>query len=250
MTDDAPTGDRVGVAINYAERGRASRSMAIRDARAMVARPSLDREGFELRRDETNVSNFYDASEVRAVYYPEVERLLKAAVGATIVLAFEHDVRRAPRSGGGEVREPVYVVHDDYTERSAPERARLYLQNEADRLLRDRFAVINVWRPIKGPVRDTPLAVCDAQSLVEEDLIPTTEGVKHEVYLFRFNQNHRWFYFPAMRTDEALLIKCFDSIRDGRARFTAHTAFDDPSAPPDAPARESIEVRALVFFGA
>jgi len=250
MTDDAPTGDRVGVAIYYAERGRASRSMAIRDARAMVARPSLDREGFELRRDETNVSNFYDASEVRAVYYPEVERLLKAAVGATMVLAFEHDVRRAPRSGGGEVREPVYVVHDDYTERSAPERARLYLPNEADRLLRYRFAVINVWRPIKGPVRDTPLAVCDAQSLVEEDLIPTTEGVKHEVYLFRFNQNHRWFYFPAMRTDEALLIKCLDSIRDGRARFTAHTAFDDPSAPPDAPARESIEVRALVFFGA
>jgi hypothetical protein len=250
MTNHANRSDLVGVALNYAEGGCASRSVPIRDGRAITAQLSLDQQGFELRHHETNVSNFYDASEVRALYYPEVERLLKAAVGATKVLAFEHDVRSASRPGVGEVRGPVHVVHDDYTERSAPERARLYLPNEADRLLRDRFAVINVWRPIRDPVRDTPLAVCDAQSLVEEDLIPTAEGVKHEVYLFRYNQNHRWFYFPAMCTDEALLIKCFDSIRDGRARFTAHAAFNDPSAPPDAPARESIEVRALAFFGA
>jgi hypothetical protein len=249
MTDDAQTCDLVEVALNYAEGDRGFRSAPIRDGRAIMRRLSLDRQGFELRRDETNVSNFYDASEVRAVYYPEVERLLKAAVGATRVLAFEHDVRCAAQRSVGEVRGPVHVVHDDYTEKSAPERVRLYLPKEADRLLRDRFAVINVWRPIKGPVRDTPLAVCDAQSLVEEDLIPTTEGVKHEVYLFKFNQNHRWFYFPAMSTSEVLLIKCFDSIRDGCARLTAHTAFDDPSAPPDAPARESIEVRALAFFG-
>ncbi len=250
MTDNAHTCDLDAVILNYAEGGRVFRSVLIRDGRAIMARLSLDRQGFELRRDETNVSNFYDASEVRAVYYPEVERLLKVAVGATRVLAFEHDVRCAARRGVGEVRGPVHVVHDDYTEKSAPERVRLYLPKEADRLLRDRFAVINVWRPIKGPVRDTPLAVCDAQSLVEDDLIPTAEGVKHEVYLFRYSRTHRWFYFPAMRTDEALLIKCFDSIRDGRARFTAHTAFDDPSAPTDAPARESIEVRALAFFSA
>jgi hypothetical protein len=203
-----------------------------------------------LRRSETAVTNFYDAAEVRAVYYPEVERLLKLATGATSAVAFEHDVRSALRQGAGEVRGPVRVVHDDYTEKSAPERVRLYLPEKADELVRNRFAVINVWRPIKGPVRDTPLAVCDAQSLAAEDLIPTEQGVKHEVYLFKFSRKHRWFYFSAMRTDEALLLKCFDSSRDGRARFTAHTAFDDPSAPADAPARESIEVRALVFFGA
>ena len=249
MTDHVHTYN-LEVALNYADGGRRSRSVLIHDGRALLRRLSLDRQGFELRHHETAVSNFYDAAEVRAVYYPEVERLLKTATGATKVLAFEHDVRSSQRRGVGEVRGPVRVVHDDYTEKSAPERVRLYLPAEADTLLRHRFAVINVWRPIKGPVRDTPLAVCDAQSLDTEDLIPTAEGVKHEVYLFKFSPNHRWFYFPAMRTDEALLLKCFDSIRDGRARFTAHTAFDDPSALPDAPARESIEVRALVFFSA
>lgn len=250
MTDKINSSNVVEAELNYAEGGRRSRSMAIRDARVLQRQLSLDVQGFELCRHETAVSNFYDPAEVRAVYYPEIERLLKRATDATKVLAFEHDVRCARRRGVGEIRGPVHVVHDDYTEKSAPERVRLYVPDEAEILLRHRFAVVNVWLPIKGPVRDTPLAVCDAQSLDPEDLIPTEEGVKHQVYLFRFSTNHRWFYFPAMNTDEALLLKCFDSASDGRARFTAHTAFDDPSAPQDAPARESIEVRALVFFDA
>ncbi len=248
MSETVHTANLFRVALNYADGRRRSRPVSIHDGRAILQQLSLDRQGFVLRHHETAVSNFYDAAEVRAVYYPEVEELLKTVTGATKVLAFEHDVRDASRSGIRGVREPVHVVHDDYTEKSAPERVRLYLPGEADTLLRHRFAVINVWRPIKGPVLDTPLAVCDAQSLAAEDLIPTSDGVKHEVYLFNFSLDHRWFYFPAMRTDEALLLKCFDSMRDGRARFTAHTAFDDPSTPPDAPARESIEVRALAFF--
>lgn len=249
MTTDQNS-NTVEAVLNYAEGSRRTRRVPIHDGRATLGQFSLDREGFELRHCETAVSNFYDTAEVRAVYYPEVEQLLKVATGATSAVAFEHDVRSAPRQGVGEVRGPVRVVHDDYTERSAPERVRLYLPEQAEELVHNRYAVINVWRPIKGPVRDTPLAVCDAQSLAEEDLIPTEQGVKHEVYLFKFSPKHRWYYFSAMRTDEALLLKCFDSSRDGRARFTAHTAFDDPSAPADAPARESIEVRALVFFSA
>jgi hypothetical protein len=250
VTDNKGQFNLAGVALNYAEGGRRNRSVSIYDGRAISKELSIDRQGFELRHHESAVANFYDAAEVRTVYYPEVERLLKTVTGATEAFAFEHDVRCESRQGRDDVRGPVRVVHDDYTEKSAPERVRLYRPEKAESLLRNRFAVINVWRPIKGPVRDIPLAVCDAQTLAEEDLIPTEEGVKHEVYLFKFKPDHRWFYFPAMRTDEALLLKCFDSIRDGRARFTAHTAFDDPSAPSDAPARESIEVRALAFFGA
>src|SRR5262249_25768634 len=93
-----------------------------------------------------------------------------------------------------------------------------------------------------------PLAICDARSIAERELLPTEEGVKHEVYLFKFSPRHRWFYFPKMERDEALLIKCFDSHNDGRARLTAHTAFDDPTSPPDARPRESIEVRTMAFF--
>ena len=247
MTAYPSISDLPEVALNYAD-GHRPHPVPIRDGRAIVERLSLDREGFELRPHHTAVSNFYDAAEVRAIYYPEVERLLTAATGATRAVAFEHDVRCAPRRGVGEVRGPVKVVHVDYTEVSSPERVRLYLPAEAEALLGRRYAVINVWRSIKGTVRDTPLAVCDAQSMRPADLNPTTEGVKHEVYLFHFSANHRWYYFSAMGTAEALLLKCFDSIRDGRARFTAHTAFADPTAPPAAPARESIEVRALVFF--
>jgi hypothetical protein len=97
-------------------------------------------------------------------------------------------------------------------------------------------------------VLDTPLAVCDAQTIAPEDLIPTEEGVKHEVYLFNFSPRHRWYYFSAMTTSEVLVLKCFDSVRDSRARVTAHTAFDLPAAPAAAQPRQSIEVRALVFF--
>jgi hypothetical protein len=237
----------VEAALNYGEGGRI-RSVPIHDGRGVLGQLALDRQGFELRRHETSVKNFDDAAKVRRVYYPEVEELLKAATGADRVVAFEHDVRRAARRNGGDVRRPVHVVHDDYTEKSAPERVHLYVPEEAEELLRRRYAVINVWRPIGHTVRDTPLAVCDARSMKVGDLIPTEEGVKHEIYLFKFSPNHRWFYFPAMCTDEVLLLKCFDSSPRSRARFTAHTAFNDPSAPPDAPARESIEVRALVFF--
>jgi hypothetical protein len=247
MTDNAQS-NSVEADLNYAESNGRSRSVAIHDGRPLVPQLSLDREGFELRHHETAMTNFYDATEVRAVYYPEVEVLLKTATGAARVVAFEHDVRCDPNRGVGEVRGPVRVVHDDYTERSAPERVRLYQPDQADALLSHRYAVINVWRAIKGPVRNTPLAVCDARSMKPADLRPNVEGVKHEVYLFKFSPNHRWFYFPEMRPDEALLLKCFDSVRDGRARFTAHSAFDDPSTPPDAPPRESIEVRALAFF--
>jgi hypothetical protein len=146
------------------------------------------------------------------------------------------------------VRQPVKVVHDDYTEKSAPERVRLYLPQEAEELLKERYAVINVWRPIRGPVLDTPLAVCDAESIAAADLIPTEAGVKHEVYLFNFNPDHSWYYFSAMTTSEVLLFKCFDSNKDTQARVTAHSAFDLPAMAAPAQARESIEVRALVFF--
>jgi len=159
-------------------------------------------------------------------------------------------VRCAPKAqlGVSAVRQPVKVVHDDYTEKSSPERVRLYLPEEAGILLQSRYAVINVWRSIAGPVAESPLAVCDARSIREGEIVPTSEGVKHEVYLFHFSPRHQWFYFPGMEKNEALLIKCFDSLDDGRARLTAHTAFDDPTSPRNAPPRESIEVRTLVFF--
>jgi hypothetical protein len=215
---------------------------------------SLDRQGFILVNQDSKVRNFYDDDEVRSVYYPEVERLVKEAAGAARVFAFDHNVRCGPmaRRGDSGVREPVKYAHNDYTLKSGPQRVRDLLPAEAEALLKYRFAVINVWRPIRGPVEEMPLAVCDARTIAPDDLVPT--DLKYpdrtgEVHSLAFNPAQRWYYFPRMRADEVILLKCYDSAQDGRARFTAHGAFEDPTTPPGAPARESIEVRTLVFFG-
>ncbi len=109
--------------------------------------------------------------------------------------------------------------------------------------------MINVWRPIRGPIEATPLALCDARSIDSGDFVYLVyRGKVGETYWFTYNPSHRWFYFPRLDRNEVILLKCYDSKEDGRARFTAHTAFDDPTSSPNAAPRESIEVRALVFF--
>jgi hypothetical protein len=232
----------------------AEHPVPIRDGRAVVAGLSLDAHGFALLRHRSAVSDFYDAGQLKAVYLPEVERLVAAATGAVKVVAFDHNLRSSAASGdhANGVSEPAWRVHNDYTVRSGPQRARDLLDpEEADFRLRHRFAVVNLWRPIKGPLLEAPLALCDARSMAAQDFVandliyPDRVG---ETYAVTFNPRHRWFYFPRMQTDEAILIKCYDSLEDGRARFTAHTAFRDPTTPADAPPRESIEVRTLAFF--
>jgi hypothetical protein len=215
---------------------------------------SLDREGFILVKHESTVADFYSEDQVRSVYYPEIERLVKKVTGASRILIFDHTLRAADDATREEkkVREPVRRVHNDYTEWSGPQRVRdLLPANEAETLLQHRFAVIQIWQPIRNPVQTTPLAIADARSLVGKDLIATERRYPDrvgEIYHIAYNPGHRWFYFPNMQRNEALVFKTYDSVKDGRARFTAHAAFDDPTSPPDAPPRESIEVRTLAFF--
>jgi hypothetical protein len=228
------------------------RRLPVHDARAALPPPSLDGEGFALGRLETAVENPYDPDAVRAVYYGEVERVVREVSGAARVVAFDFNVRNEALAehGARGVQKPVRYAHNDYTERSGPQRVRDLFPAEAERLLRRRVAVINAWKPIRGPVQRAPLAVCDARTIAAVDLVPTDLHYRDrngEVYSLRFNPAHRWFYYPRMEASEVLLLKCFDSARTV-ARFTAHTAFDDPTAPPDTAARESIEVRTLAFF--
>lgn len=228
--------------------------VTIHDGRAVQQQLTLDGQGFMFARRETKVKNFYDEDEVKSVYYPEVAQLVKELTGATKVVVFDHNVRCATMAERGEngVRPPVKMAHNDYTLKSGPQRVRdLLPADEAEKMLQHRFMEINVWRPIRGPVQANPLAVCDAQSMTLDDFVAMDLRYRDrtgEVYSVAFNPNHRWFYFPRMERDEALLLKGYDSADDGRARFTAHSSFDDPTAPPDAPARESIETRMLVFF--
>jgi hypothetical protein len=228
----------------------------IRDARPIAGAITLDRHGFKLVKHRSAVRDFYDDEEVKRVYYPEAERLLEAATGASKVFIFDHTTRR--RVPGSEdqrdgMRQPVSRVHVDHTAKSGPQRVRDLLSGEAPHLLQGRVQIINVWRPIKGPLLDAPLAVCDASSVEPEDLIPSDLIYPNrigEIYSVSYRPSHRWFYFREMRAEEALLLKCYDSKTDGRARFAPHTAFTDPETPTDAPPRESIELRSLVFHPA
>ncbi len=224
----------------------------IHDARASRPPPSLDREGFALLREETGVTSFADEEQIRRIYYPEVVRLVGQATGAAEVLVFDHTLRLENNSAEGG-RTPVRLVHNDYTERSGPQRVRDLLGAEAaEAALRGRVAQINLWRPIRGPVESAPLALADARSLSPSDLIATDLVFPDrvgEIYQVAHSPGQRWYSYPAMAPDEALLIKGYDSATDGRARFTPHSAFDDPNSPADAAPRASIEVRTFVFFG-
>ena len=224
-------------------------AVAIGDARLIADRLSLDEQGFILRQQNTAVCDFYDQAEIRAVYYPEMERLVCDLTGASRALMFDHTLRSAQANAGGDLREPVRAVHNDYTFGSGPQRLRDLLPEEATR--KRRFAIYNTWRPIKGTVYDTPLALCDARTIAPGDLIATEMRYRDrigETFALAFNPDHRWHYAPRMQRDEIFLFKCFDSAPNGGPSFTAHTAFDDPTSPPGAPPRESIEARVLVLY--
>jgi hypothetical protein len=153
---------------------------------------------------------------------------------------------------------PVHRVHCDYTNCSAPELVHIMFPAEAEDLLKRRFAIVVVWRPICRRVEAHPFAVADTETVPADDLVvqlrqtviserPAPPRIG-ETYAFKHNPAHKWYWFPHMRSDEAFVFKVFDSIKDGRARWTAHTSFEDPTAPQDARPRESIEIRSLAFF--
>jgi len=219
-------------------------TLPIRDARPLADQLSVDVQGFEFLSAPSAFRDFQDAAAIKSLYHPECAALIKRITGAPVVLAYDHNVRSGAveRRTAEGVREVARRVHGDFTAGSGPKRAREELEAaglDADRLLKSRFALINVWRPIVGPVLQKPLALCDARTVAREDLVRSDlihPGRKGEIYSLAPNPAHRWYYVPKMRTDEVLLIKCFDS--DGRrASFTPHGAFDDPNTPAGAAPR-------------
>ena len=226
----------------------------IQDARLLDSGPTLDREGFALRVHPTEVANFYDDAEVVERYYPEMVRLVQKTTGASRVVVFDHNTRAEgeARARHSNARGPVHLVHNDFTGWSGPSRARRVLpEREAESLLAGRLAIVNAWRPIRGPLESNPLALCDAQSIGPEDLIAADMVYRErrgEEYRSVFNPAHRWYYYPRLAHHEVILIKVCDTALDGRARCSLHTAFDDPGTPAGAAPRESIEVRVMAFW--
>lgn len=229
----------------------------IADMRPVASRFSIDQEGFEFMRRPTEVADLNDDDAVNGPYYREIEDLLKERFGASRVAIF--DATRRSDSGTGAanpdgLRGPARRVHVDYTAKSGPQRVRdVFGDEEGDRLLNSgaRIIQVNVWRPIRGPVQRAPLALADASSIAPDELVATDQvfpGRVGEIYHLAHAPTQKWYFAPEMAKDEIILIKGWDSLDDGRARFTPHGAFDLPDTPAGAPPRESIEVRTLVII--
>ena len=242
----------LGGRIEYLNCTFADHMVKIHNGRDAIDEFVFDRHGFVFVDHDTRVTDFYDRNEVETAYYPEADALIRQVTGASRVRIFDHTVRSGDlaRQEMG-LREPLKQAHNDYTDKSGPQRVRDLLPGEAEDLLRRRFMIVQVWRPIAAVVVSEPLAICDAQSVAETDLIVTERRHPNrvgETYTLSYSPDHHWYYFPNMRRNEAIVFKVYDSAVDGRARFTAHSSFNDPQTPNGAPPRESIELRALVFF--
>jgi hypothetical protein len=215
---------------------------------------ALEKNGFVLVKHKSAVKNFYDPEEIKRVYYPEIEALVKRLNGAAKVAVFG-EITRSDATGTGEGRLPAYGAHVDYGERTIRRLAAEAMgKSEAERWLGHRFVLMNLWRPLK-PVEKTPLALCDASTVARADLNDSeirgglNDPNRPSMYGFNLSHNprHRWYYAPRMQPDEVLAFKLFDSDKS-RVQWTGHTAFDDPTSSPSAPPRESIEIRTVSFF--
>lgn len=229
-------------------------AVTIRDMRPLRDQLAFDRNGFVLINQDSSCKNFYDAEHVDRVYLPEICGLIKILTGADKVIAFG-TMTRTNRQSAEEGNLPAYGAHVDYGDRTVRMFATDILgEEEAAKWLQGRYMLINVWRPITV-VKSAPFAVCDGSTIAETDLCysevrgglgdpnrPTLYG-----YAVSFNENQRWFYVPEMRPDEVLCFRLFDTDSSA-VQWAAHSAFEHPDTAPDAPPRESIEVRTIAFF--
>jgi hypothetical protein len=232
------------------------RDVEIHDNRGGAA--ALDREGFTLRVAPSRVTSFADDDQVRSHYYAECEALALQLTGGRRAVVFDHLVRRADRTqlnfGRRRKGDPAAAngrIHNDYTEASGKRRLAMVLDDPAEAAAVGRYCILNFWRSIAGPIRDVPLAVCDARTIQASELVagevcyPRRTG---EIYYLVHSTRHRWSYFSEMDRDEVLVFKQYDSQVSGTTRFTPHAAFTLPDIAPDTPPRESIELRCLVVI--
>ncbi|KAH0829597.1 hypothetical protein AYO21_07558 [Fonsecaea monophora] len=262
------------------------RERSVENIRGQESKFSVDTSGFAVYNYPAKEKAFTDDAKVREGYYAEVEALLREKLpGVKKVVFFDHTIRKREKASP---RQPVQQVHVDQTPNAAAVRVRRHLPaEEAEELLKGRYQIINIWRPIAHPASDFPLGVVDYRTTEPSDLIKvdllypkrqsngvhddddrgkevlpdpnsasSTAGyeVKGETFAVRPNDKHKFFYMKDMTPEEVMLIKCFDSASEvnggkkGIAGYTPHTAFVDPQTPAGAPGRQSIEVRSLVFY--
>lgn len=237
--------------------------MKIWDAWKQAKEFSVDKQGFAIDDFTTDFPNdkWRDEDLVREKFYPEIVEFLKKTQGAKRVEVFDHTIRTKKNAAGQNFsktiqnekntsqRATVGLVHCDYTNESGPTRVRQLFKDEADDLLSRRVAFFNVWKPL-NKVEENPLAMCDITSSPDDDFFKLYLQYRDRVgenYVMKHNPEHKWYYFPDMEPNKVITLKTYESEKD-RARFVGHSAFEDPTSPPDANLRESVEIRTIAFY--
>ncbi|KAK9791391.1 hypothetical protein WJX73_001261 [Symbiochloris irregularis] len=245
--------------------GKDIRTVEVKDARLAAKAFDLHRDGFTLSRLKVPTLDWKNAEEVKRWYYPLALQLVKDVSGASevcpaytgpsrlahVLREGKVNLRTERRSNELAMHQPNNMVHVDFTAESGPERLAEGLPREAKELLQQRFAIVQVWRPIVGPVQESPLAFVDACSVELEDLVPVRldhPERQSAFYALQYSPRHRFYYYKGMTASEAVVFKSHDSCSQSIARFSPHCAFHDPSTSETAAKRQSVEFRALAFF--
>lgn len=250
----SPTPIFIGKGRITNERPHRAHNFVVQDITGAEERFLLDNAGFQYIEHISSEKEFIDDHKIELAYYAECAALLKTITGASRVQIFNHKVRRGPTQwhhlgfDNLKNRGPVTKTHVDQSYAGAEIRLRWELPDEAKELLKRRYQIVNIWRPI-ATIRKDPIAVADARSVPDEDLVEA-DMVENEFpgkqWVVRHNSNHRWHFKYGMTPEDVLLIKCFDSRTDV-ARRALHSAFED-AAHRDDVSRQSIEVRCIVLY--
>lgn len=230
--------------------------MSVEDLRGQTT--SLDEEGFVLLKWPSKAKNFRDPEERQRVYVEEVNAMLRELTGASKVTTDGAGLVRLSRRSAESRNVGVGTgnfVHADYSMNAGPSWVRRALpEDEAEARLGKPYAIYNVWRCYSEPPQDVPLGLCDARTVKQADVIhcdltlgPPGSGLTFENSAYRHNPAHRWCYFSGMTRDEVLVFRGFVSNHTWTSAVP-HTAFEDPTCPDEAPARESIDIRSIVYF--
>ncbi|KAK0645774.1 hypothetical protein B0T16DRAFT_457767 [Cercophora newfieldiana] len=226
-------------------------------ARAREATFSLDKNGFcFVKMPELSV-DLHDTQALRSVFIAEMEQWLQDRFKADLVQVFDYTLRQVKPFGYSyndkEPRPPANAAHIDQTPGAAVRRMTLHLQKDLTEFYNGRIQLVNLWRALNGPLKDSLLSVCDSRTIERQDLMEHDLVFPHYVgenFQLKYNPKQRWYFLDGMEADEAVLFKNFDSMTDGRARLCPHGSFKrDPPQPHDENEvmRASIEIRAIIF---
>lgn len=237
------------------------RDTVIKDIRGSEDTLDYDKTGIAIRRLDSRMSydDFADDARITGVYYRELEKFLERLLGAKAVIVFRHCIRKRhpsfPVSIGEkyDFEQPTSIAHVDATALSTIEELSKHEKRLADAVVGStikRVQWVNVWKPLRGPVNDWPLAFCDASTVETKDLA-VTDMVYPTYYTenlsVAYNDDRRWYYLSDHQPDELIIFKQSDTEPESLPGVP-HTSFSNPSADPAESPRESIEARALVIY--